>query len=86
MRLQLYTDEQMFAIGGGDMVLGQWKALADSRGQALSSDLPVLFYHAGRQPLSPGDYCTGTEVHPSYFWDGEKGWQPCVIVELDAPF
>ncbi len=68
------------------MVLGQWTALTDSEGRPLSLELPVLFYHAGRQPLPPEGYCTGGVVRSSQFWDGTRGWQPCVLVELKDPF
>ena len=68
------------------MVLGQWAALTAPEGEPLSPELPVLFYHGGGRPLPPESYCTGGGVQVSCYWDGARGWRPCVLVELGEPF
>ena len=68
------------------MVLEDWRQLTDQKGQALSPALPVLFHVNGSGPLEPGDYVDGVSVRAARYWDSHLGWQPCVMVELGAPF
>lgn len=51
---------------------------------AGKSTIPVLF-HANRS-LEADTYCVGTGAVIDSFWDGAKGWQPCVMVELGEEF
>lgn len=58
----------------------------DKHQQMLSPALPVLFHVAGTKMLEPGDYCEGRVVQLSRYWDGYRGWQPCIMVELGDAF
>lgn len=42
--------------------------------------IPVLF-HTDRE-LTADSYCCGIGATADRFWDGEKGWRPCVMIEL----
>ena len=61
------------------MTAGEWQCLPP-----IAPNTPVLFYSAGG--LAAESYCDGAQVRISRYWDGRRGWQPCVLVELGAAF
>lgn len=67
------------------LVLGDWQQLKRQNGQALSPDLPVIFHTSLTEGLAWDTYCEGVSVQVDRYWDGRKGWQPCIRVELGAP-
>ncbi|MBQ5840362.1 MAG: hypothetical protein IIW40_00230 [Clostridia bacterium] len=64
------------------MVLGDWQPLL----QQYGADTPILFCLRGEKPLFSDDYAEGLKAVPSHLWNGEAGWQPCILVELGQVF
>ncbi len=63
------------------MVLADWQRLSD-RNREISPAWPVFFHVAGERPLQPDDYCEGISMGVDSYWDSQKGWLPCITVEL----
>lgn len=64
------------------MVLGDWQPLLQQHG----ADTPILFCLRGEKTLLPDSYVEGLTAAPSRMWNGEAGWQPCILVELGQVF
>lgn len=67
------------------LVWGDWLQLKDQRGQAVSPALPVIFHTSNPNGLAWDAYCEGVSVQVDRYWDGRRGWQPCIRVELGEP-